>query len=337
MRVRIEDVAAVAGVSMKTVSRVLNREPGVREETRRRVESMVEKLGYRPNPSARSLAGQRSYMVALVFDNPSRNYLLEIQTGVLEACREHHYSMVLIPISFGQRGYVSEIVSMVHQYAIDGMVLVPPLADDRKLQSQLQAQGIPAALISPRVRRDRIGVAVDERTAARELVGELIQLGHRRIGHIKGPRHHGACLWRHDGYRDALQLAGIDYVPELVVDGEFTFDSGVLAGQQLLDLAAPPTAIFAGNDDMAAGVIRVAGMRGLSVPDDLSVCGFDDTEISRHIFPALTTVRQPTRDMGRQATLELLERIRDPQAGSMLTMPYALQLRESLAPPRAPG
>lgn len=334
MRIRIEDVAAAAGVSMKTVSRVLNHEPNVREETRRRVEEVVARLQYRPNPSARSLAGQRSYVVALAYDNPSRNYLMEIQSGVLEACRAQHYTLVLAPVTFGQRGYMADITSLVEHFGLDGVLLIPPLTDDKVLLAQLEEHEIPFASISPRSRRGRIGVTVDEHAAVCDLVAELIALGHRRIGHIKGHKAHGACAWRFTGYRDALERAGIDFDPDLVVDGEFTFESGVHGANQLLDLKDPPTAIFAANDDTAAGVIRVAGLRGLSVPRDLSVCGFDDTPISRHIFPALTTVRQPTRDMGRVATLELLNSIRDPDAGRMVPIQYTLELRESIAAPR---
>ncbi|MGN6224365.1 LacI family DNA-binding transcriptional regulator [Pseudoxanthomonas sp.] len=334
MRIRIEDVAAAAGVSMKTVSRVLNHEPNVREETRRRVEEVVARLQYRPNPSARSLAGQRSYVVALAYDNPSRNYLMEIQSGVLEACRAQHYTLVLAPVTFGQRGYMADITSLVEHFGLDGVVLIPPLTDDKVLLAQLEEHEIPFASISPRSRRGRIGVTVDEHAAVCDLVAELVALGHRRIGHIKGHKAHGACAWRFAGYRDALERAGIAFDPDLVVDGEFTFESGVHGANQLLDLKDPPTAIFAANDDTAAGVIRVAGLRGLSVPRDLSVCGFDDTPISRHIFPALTTVRQPTRDMGRVATLELLNSIRDPDAGRMVPIQYTLELRESIAAPR---
>lgn len=334
MRIRIEDVAAAAGVSMKTVSRVLNHEPNVREETRRRVEEVVARLQYRPNPSARSLAGQRSYVVALAYDNPSRNYLMEIQSGVLEACRAQHYTLVLAPVTFSQRGYMADITSLVEHFGLDGVVLIPPLTDDKVLLAQLEEHEIPFASISPRSRRGRIGVTVDEHAAVCDLVAELVALGHRRIGHIKGHKAHGACAWRFAGYRDALERAGIAFDPDLVVDGEFTFESGVHGANQLLDLKDPPTAIFAANDDTAAGVIRVAGLRGLSVPRDLSVCGFDDTPISRHIFPALTTVRQPTRDMGRVATLELLNSIRDPDAGRMVPIQYTLELRESIAAPR---
>lgn len=333
MRSRIEDVAAAAGVSMKTVSRVLNHEPNVREETRDRVMRAVEQLQYKPNLSARSLAGQRSYMVALVYNNPSRNYLMEIQSGMLEACRANHYSLVLAPVGLEKQRTADDIKGFFEYFGPDGVVLIPPLTDDDAVLGYLEQHGVPFACIAPRNPQTRIGVMMQETAAVRELMAGLISLGHRRIGHIKGPRTHGACQWRYAGYRDALRAAGIAYDPKLVVQGEFSFDSGISGANRLLALADPPTAIFAANDDMAAGVIRAAGEHGLAVPRDLSVCGFDDTPIARHIYPALTTVRQPTSEMGRLATLQLLERIRTPGAGRMVHVEHTLLFRESTRPP----
>lgn len=332
MRIRIEDVAAAAGVSMKTVSRVLNREPNVREETRQQVLRTVERLQYKPNPSARSLAGQRSYALALAFNNPSRNYLMEIQIGVLDACREQHYNLVLAPIGSGRVRAGADMKALFEHFGPDGVVLIPPLTDDRTVVAHLEENDVPFCCISPRHPQQRIGTRMDEPAAAGELMAHLIGLGHRRIGHITGARGHGAREWRLDGYRRALAKVGIGYDADLVVEGEFVFESGVEGANRLLDLDDPPTAIFAANDDMAAGVIRAAAMRGLTVPKDLSVCGFDDTPISRHIYPALTTVHQPTSDMGRLATLELLSRIRDPEAGSMVLQPHTLLPRESTGP-----
>jgi LacI family transcriptional regulator len=332
MRVRIEDVAAAAGVSMKTVSRVLNEEPRVSESTRQRVREAVERLQYKPSLSARSLAGQRSYMVALAYDNPSRNYLMEIQRGVLDACHAQHYTLVLAPVTYGDGRTIAELDELARHTAVDGFILTPPLTDDMQLLAHFDEQAMPFASIAPRIPRGRIGVTLDEHNATCELMAHLVALGHRRIAHIKGPPSHGAAEWRHAGYREGLRNAGIAYDPTLTVNGAFTFESGVAGANRLLDLEEPPTAIFAGNDDTAAGVLRVAGERGLKVPLDLSICGFDDTPLSRHTFPALTTVRQPGQDMGRVATMELLRAIRAPDAGDMVQMDYTLQLRESTGP-----
>ena len=333
MRARIEDVAAAAGVSMKTVSRVLNNEPNVREEMRERVMQAVERLQYKPNPSARSLAGHRSYSVALAYDNPSRNYLMEVQNGMLEACHANHYHLLLVPV-IPDRGRLEDIQDLFRNFGPDGVVLTPPLTDDEQVLAFLEQIAVPFACIAPKRAAGRIGVAMDETAAVIELMAKLIDLGHTRIGHIKGPPEHGACKWRYDGYREGLKRAGLEYDPELVVQGQFSYESGCVAAGRLLDHPQRPTAIFAANDDMAAGVIRVAGERGLSVPRDLSVCGFDDTPISRHIYPSLTTIRQPTSEMGRLATLELLARIRSPESGRMLKVDHAVLMRESTQAPR---
>ena len=331
-RVRIEDVAAHAGVSMKTVSRVLNNEPNVSDRTRKRVEVAVEALRYRPLPSARGLAGRRSYLIAMLFDNPSSNYLMEIEMGVLDACQTQHYNLMLAPLVYDAKDIVDKVETLVMQSQLDGVVLTPPITDDAALLRRLEELGIPYASISAKEQNRHVGVVVDEIGAVCALMAHLASLGHRRIAHIKGHAAHGASAWRLAGYRDGLKQAGIRYDPALVLAGEFSYDSGFAATNRLLDLPQPPTAIFAANDDMAAGAICAICERGLSVPKDVSVCGFDDTPIAHQIYPALTTVRQPTREMGRLAAVELLKAIRERKDGGMVTVPYALQLRRSTGP-----
>lgn len=332
MRSRMEDVAAAAGVSLKTVSRVLNDEPNVREATRQRVLAVVERLQYRPNLSARSLAGQRSYVVALVYDNPSRNYLMEVQSGMLDACRASHYHLVLAPVSANPGRKAADLRAVFENFAPDGVLLIPPLTDDAGLLEYLVGNEVPFATIAPIDAQGRIGAMMEETAAVRELVAGLVRLGHRRIAHILGPREHGACQWRYEGYKQALAQAGIALDPEWVVQGAFSYESGVEAGNRLLDLRPRPTAIFAANDDMAAGVIRAAAERGIAVPGEVSVCGFDDTPIARHIYPSLSTVRQPTADMAHQATVELLARVRTPGAGRMVRVEHEVIFRESTGP-----
>jgi LacI family transcriptional regulator len=355
-RVRIEEVAAAAGVSMKTVSRVLNREPNVTDETRAKVLKAVEKLKYIPHLSARSLAGNKSYLIALLYNNPSANYIMEVMGGVLEACEVEQYSMMNCPldVDFGgcdysaacaddqtgklncplvmdERKLMASFELLVARSQPDGLVLTPPITDSPALLKRLAEMAIPYASISPK-QQARVGVDMNETRAATDMVEHLVSLGHRRIAHIVGHPAHGASGWRLTGYRNGLERAGLKYDPALVVQGEFSFESGVRAAEQLLDLKRRPTAVFAANDDMAAGVIRVALERGLRVPEDLSVSGFDDTPMSNHIFPALTTVHQPTHEMGRLATLELLASIQKPDSGRMLHVPYTLQLRRSTGP-----
>jgi len=336
MPARIEDVAATAGVSMKTVSRVFNREPNVSEKMRLRVEEAAKALNYRPNPSARSLAGNRSYLISLVYDDPAAgsSYIMEIIVGMLAACEHTHYSAMLRPLEYSSADHVGAVEESVAQYRPDGLILVPPFADDLKLLARLDELGVRYATISAKAKiaHDRIGTILDERKAAAEMIAHAVALGHRRIAHIAGPMPHGGRAWRLSGYRDGLRKAGIPYDEALVVDGGFSFDAGIAGAKRLLDLPRPPTAIFAANDDSACGVMHEALERGLGIPRDLSVFGFDDTPTSRQIWPSLTTVRQPCRDMGRIAAEQLIASIRDPSAGQLVHVPYELQIRQSSGP-----
>jgi LacI family transcriptional regulator len=328
LKVRIETVAAAAGVSIKTVSRVLNREPNVREETRTRVQAAVDKLKYSPSISARSLAGNKSYLIALLYNNPSANYLMEVMSGVLEACEAERYNMVVCPLEIDEIKLLAGFDTLVSRSQPDGVVLTSPISDSPALLKRLAELDIPYASISPK-QQARMGADMNETRAAADMVEHLVSLGHRRIAHIVGHPAHGGSGWRLDGYRQGLEKAGLRFNPELVVPGEFSFESGVLAAETLFSLPEPPTAIFAANDDMADGVIRVALERNLRIPEDVSICGFDDTPLSQQTFPPLTTVHQPSRDMGRLATLELLASLRTPESGRMLHIPYALKVRRS--------
>ena len=333
---RIDDVARAAGVSMKTVSRVFNHEPNVRPETRAKVEAAAKALNFRPNPSARSLAGHRSYLISMLYDNPSSSYVMQVLSGVLDACEAAHYSTMMRPVDYSSRDHVDLILESVAQYAPDGLVLTPPLTDDEALLEKLQALNVRYASISPREKNARIGARLDERGAVREMMAHMVSLGHRRIGHIRGHPDHGAAEWRLQGYRDGLAAAGLPYDTSLVVVGEFSFESGLAGAERLLSLPNPPTAIFAANDDTATGVMHAAGRRGLRIPDDLSVFGFDDLPMARQVWPSLTTVRQASRDMGRIATEQLLLSIRDSGVGGMVQVPYELVLRDSTGPAPLP-
>lgn len=336
MPARIEDVAKKAGVSMKTVSRVFNNEPNVRDKMRARVEAAAKSLNYRPNPSARSLAGNRSYLISLVYDDPAAgsSYVMEIIVGMLAACENSNYSAMLRPLVYSRANHVSAVEDAVAQYRLDGLILVPPFADDLKLLQRLDELGVRYATISAKTKLNhgRIGTILDERKAASEMIDHVVALGHRRIAHVAGPQPHGGRAWRLAGYRDGLRRAGIELDDSLIVEGGFSFESGIAGAKHLLDLPQPPTAIFAANDDCACGVMHEAFERGMSIPRDLSVFGFDDTPTSRQVWPSLTTVRQPCREMGRIAAEQLLASIRDASAGQLVHVPYQLQMRQSTGP-----
>lgn len=338
MRVRLEDVARATGVSPKTVSRVLNEEPSVSASTRQRVLAAMKSMNYRPSPAARGLAGNRSFLIAMLYDNsnnPASTYLAEIQNGVLDACEANRYSMMACPLRMLGKDFVRRLDALVVDHHIDGVVLTPPLTDGRKLLARLREHKVAYASISPLHGKGVLGVCMDETRAASDLVAHLVALGHRRIAHITGIASHGASRWRRIGYESALVAAGLTVDPQYIVPGEFTFGSGVTAARQLFALPHRPSAIFAANDDMAAGVMWAANAAGFAVPRDLSVCGFDDTSMATQLWPPLTTVHQPSREMGRIATLQLLGQLRGLDQGQLVQVPYTLQLRESTA--AAPG
>ncbi|MGQ0801020.1 MAG: LacI family DNA-binding transcriptional regulator [Pseudomarimonas sp.] len=331
-RARIEDVATAANVSIKTVSRVLNREANVRAETRERVLQAVKALRYTPDASARSLAGNRSFNIALLYNNPSDNYMMGVISGVLDACAHEQYHMLLCPAAVDEAGLLHDVDELVARSRPDGLLLTPPLTDSPALLAHLAELGIPFASISPRIQEGCLGVTMNEPAAAEQMVHHLLSLGHRRIAHIIGHPAHGASSWRLDGYRRGLAGGALPAAPDLEVPGEFSFESGLAAARQLLDMPNPPTAVFAANDDMAAGVIHLANERGIRIPADLSVCGFDDTPISRQLFPSLTTIHQPTHEMGQLATHALLGFIRSGKNTGIHRVGHTLKVRSSTGP-----
>ena len=331
-RVTINDVARAVGTSKKTISRVLNSDPNVSDSMRQRVVDAVAALNYRPLTSARSLAANRSFMIGLLYDNRSPSYIMEVQAGVLEACEAQHYSMMVQPLVSSAADFVERVEDILSRHRPDGLILTPPLTDHPQLLDCLHRQAVPFASIAPRHRpEDCIGVMLREREAAAAMVEHLVSLGHRRIAHIIGDLEHGAGVWRLAGYRDGLARAGLKEDPAYMVQGRFSFESGVAAMRQLLALPSRPTAVFAGDDDMAVGAIWAAAEAGVSIPRDMSICGFDDTTIATQVWPPLTTVHQPVREMGRRATEELLLRVLNKGEARMVEVDYQMRIRASTA------
>ena len=310
----IADVAREAGVSPMTVSRVVNKEGNVVEATREKVEAAIARIGYVPNPAARALAGARQCRIALVHDNPSAAWLSALLVGCLAQASESHAQLLVENCDDPQD--VARLVSRFAAARIDGVILPPPLGDDQRLLAALRKVRMPFAQVAsgdPSPAADNAGIG--ERKAAQAMTRYLIDKGHRRIGFVRGNAKHSAAGLRQAGYEDALAEAGIAPDPALVADGDFSYRYALDAAEHLLDLAEPPTAIFASNDDMAAAVIAVAHRRGLDVPRDLAVCGFDDTAIATMIWPQLTTVRQPVDRMARIATQMVIDAVRAERAG----------------------
>lgn len=341
----ITDVAAAANVSIKTVSRVMNNEPGVKADTREAVLKVMADLKYRPKLSARSLAGARSFLIGLLYYDPSAAFVAGLQQGATLRCREAGYHLVVESLSDDAPDLPAQVDRMVSALRPDGMILTPPLCDNARLLKALRASGTPCVLLSPRKDLDDMAsVRMDDVHAAEEITAHLVALGHTRIAFVQGPRDQVASARRLQGFQRAMKAHRLEVDPSRVVPGAFTFDSGVEAARQLFDLPQRPTAIFAANDDMALGVLAEAHRRHLAVPDDVSIAGFDDSPGSRLVWPPLTTVRQPTGEMARVAVEMLIAAQRpevpaeDAPAPPPLhrVIPHEVIVRESTARPPAP-
>ena len=336
----IEHVARAAGVSIKTVSRVINREPNVREATRQRVQRAVEKLNYQPNQSARNLASHRSRLVALVFDDPSAyeipssGYIIKMQLGALRACQKSNYDLLIHPCNYRSRDVGAELRAMIQHSRPDAVLLAAPLSNMPKIVRGIEATGTRFVRLSPGEHKaGYLCVATNDREISAEMTRYLASLGHRRIAFIKGHPSHKAVASRYLGYRDGLEQLGLEYSEQLVVSGDNSFGSGEACGRRLLQLERPPTAIFAANDDMAAGVIRVADHLGIRMPGELSVAGFDDIALARLVYPALTTIRQPLGAMADRAVAEIISGASaSAETRGTIIIPAKLQIRESTGP-----
>lgn len=324
-----------------TVSRVINAEGNVRENTREQVRAAIAKLNYSPNRAARALAGAEQVRVALLYANPSASYLSELLMGALEQASLSHVHLIVERCEFAIDEF--DVVKRLAESGIDGFILPPPLCDEQALLDHLSELGACAVAVGAGEKPlHHSSVTIDEHQAAGDMTRHIVALGHRRIGFIIGNPQQSASAQRLAGYREALQAAGIEANPDLIAQGQFTYRSGLAAAERLFVGSEIPTAIFASNDDMAAAVIAAAHRRHLDVPADVSVCGFDDTAIASTIWPELTTIRQPIRQMARRA-IELLSRqMRDRNAGEPgkpehVTLGYELVRRQSDAAPTLAG
>lgn len=293
----IKDVASQAQVSFKTVSRVLNGEPHVRETVRDRVLTAANALGYRPNIAARGLIGAPSRLLGLLYDTANYGFVTEAEIGALLRCRSAGYHLAIEPVD-AQDDVGLQIEHILLSLRLDGLILTPPLSDDPAVIAMLERLKVRHVRIAPHSDRDRSPcVFIDDAEAAFALTGHLLALGHTAVGFVAGPPEHAAAGPRLAGFRRAMDEAGLLAPSEHLVQGDFTFESGMKAGRRLLTLGDPPTAIFAANDRMALGVTAAARELDVRVPDAVSVAGFDDTWAAQTSWLPLTTVRQPVQDM----------------------------------------
>lgn len=334
---KIGDVAQLAGVSAMTVSRVMNHSAGVKPTTRDAVMAAVERLGYAPNAAARSLARAGAGRLGLLYSNPSASYLSEFLIGALDGVSR---SGVQLQIEKCDSDPESERAAIARLAAggVSGIVLPPPHGESVAAFEAIKSHGLVAvAVAAGGFISDAISVSIDDRAAAAEMTRHLLGLGHRRIGFIKGAGDQMASAERFAGFQAEVRAAATP-VETLVEEGDFTYRSGLEAADRMLSSSRPPTAIFASNDDMAMAVIAAAHRRGLDVPRQLTVVGFDDTALATAVWPALTTIRQPIAEMAGVAIRLLVEALASGQGMSAKAreqlIAHALIVRDSSAAPR---
>lgn len=333
-KVTINDIARLANVSKKTVSRVINDSPLVREETRERVKAIIAEHGFAPNPQARALAFRRSFLIALIYDNPSPQYVVNMQRGILDTLEGTSFQLIVRPCDRGDQRFHDSMRSFVEQQKLFGAILPPSVSEDQPLADILAEVGCPYVRIaSVLLDSPKQMIKTHDSEGAAAAARHIATLGHERIAHIRGPLTFRSSHERLRGFEEGLAEFGLELDPRLVLEGGYTFESGVACAQQLLERppAVRPTAIFAGNDEMAVGVYQAARRAGFAVPEDLSIVGFDDTPMASRIWPPLTTVRLPIREMGKAAAALLIGQA-DADGTRLIAFVPEIVVRQSTAP-----
>ena len=312
MKATIKDVAKLAGVSFKTVSRVINREPSVGQDLQDKVWAAVKELNYQPNLGARLMRGAAS-SIGFIYDNPNSNYVIEMQNGILHTCRTEGYELVIHPCDAKSPDILNELNEMLDRSRVGGLVLTPPLSETPEVIEALKKKNIRfVRILSGQSAPDKLSpcVFIDDRTAGFDITQYLIDLGHKRIAFLGGDIEHASSGERLEGYKDALLKSGIAVDETLILPGEYAFESGIERSKKLLSQKNRPSAIFACNDEIAAGTLFAARILGVSVPQDLSIVGFEDSPFSRQAWPKLTTAQQPNNTIAQTAAKLLINDIR---------------------------
>ena len=332
--VTINDIARLSGVSKKTVSRIINNSPLVRKDTRDKVESLMREVGYAPDPLARGLAFRRSFLIGMVYDNPTAQYVVDMQYGALDALRGSSFELVVHPCDSRSADYIEGVRRFAQQHKLHGVILVPRASEDQALVEMLKDIGCRYVRIAA-VPMDESSqmVITHDRDGAAEAADYLLSLGHRDVALITGPVAYRSTLERSAGFLDALRKRGITLPDDRIVEAGYTFESGLAAAEKLLLGERRPTAIFTGNDEMAAGVYKVALRAGIDIPRELSVIGYDDSSLASRLSPSLTSVRRNTRDTGRTAAAMLLQPEGQGPLASASVRPHVV-VRDSCQPPQ---
>ncbi len=333
-KITINDVAKYAGVSKKTISRVLNSEPNVSLDTKTKVHQAIKALGYQPNPQARALASNQSLLIGLLYASQSNSFVSKIQVGALKRCRADGYNLIIYPEDHESDLLLENLEKGLINTNLDGLILTPPFSDMKPLLSFLATRQIPFVRVGgDQSLNQHPSVYSNDKEASYEMCRYLISLGHQRIAFIVGHPDHAASQQRLLGYQQALEEASIKPIDDYIQQGFFTFESGEQCARKLLTLSPRPTAIFASNDYMATGIVKVAAQMNLFIPNDLTVTGFDNAPASRYIWPSLTTIKQPITEMAFEAARILIRIIRQkPIENPNVIFKDELIVRESSAP-----
>ncbi len=349
--VTIKHVAADAGVSLQTVSRVVNKESGVRPEMARRVQASIDKLGYVPSIAAQRMGGSRSYLILALNDRErtiadwrarqGTDWFDQMMLGGMLTCAEHGYRLIVELVDTHSDHIERELMAAIAALQPDGVILTPPHSGNPLIINLLEAQGISFARIGSLTEGPGIRLIMDDTRAAAIATEHLVELGHTRIGFIAGPAEYELSAWRVDGWRAAMAAAGLAgglagglAADDLLAVGDFSHASGRTAAAHLLALQDPPTAIIASNDQMTLATLELARERGLAVPADLSLVSFDDTPIIRLAHPSLTAIVQPIAEVTARAVNLIIADLAAKPKMPPVTVPALLTIRESSSPPR---
>ena len=337
-RATIKDVAAKAGVSFMTVSRAINNREGVRPETKAAVMAAIDALGYKPNAAARSLVTSGELRIGVIYSNPSAAFMSEFLTGAFEEAASLGARLIILRAPKGENPSSKSLKDFIAS-GLSGVLLTPPLGDSVALLRMFARANLPTATVAAYAADNAISVRINDRQAAYELSRHLLDLGHRRIGFIVGNPDQAASAERLAGFYAAVRE--FEDAEASIAQGDFSFASGLVAAEHLLDRRPAPTAIFASNDDMAAAVVSVAHRRHLDVPQQLTVVGFDDTMTAVTMWPPLTTVHQPVRELAAEALRLLSAQVspanRQTAAPGDYLLDYKIIHRQSEAPPAEAG
>ncbi|WP_448565635.1 LacI family DNA-binding transcriptional regulator [Thalassotalea ganghwensis] len=304
MKATINDVAKQAGVSIKTVSRVMNNEPSVRQPTREKVMAVVKELNYQPNLAARNLAGTKAFSIAFIYDNPNAYYVIDMQNGILQACKRLGFELLIHPCSAKSEGLLDEISNMIKHSRIAGLILTPPFSENPEFVKHLLALDIDIVrIMSGDNKPDNLTpcIMVNDFEASLSITQHLIDQGHKEIAFIAGEAEHKSTVERLKGYKQALLNNQLNVDKHLIIRGEYSFESGVEGAKALLSGKSLPSAIMCCNDEIAAGALFASRLLGVAVPEKLAITGFENSPFSRQTWPRLTTADQPTSEIAENA------------------------------------